>query len=110
MMPFSGSPVPVTIVVQAAFAHVGAFAGVPLGSLCGETQVHAEVVERVHQAACPLREVAVPVAVDRLVGQPGHDLACRRQRLGAPEDGGERQRKIHHQSVHARIVNGLRAR
>ena len=47
------------------------------------------------------REVAVGVALDRLVGEAPDDLVARVDLFGAPEDGRQREGIVHHQAVHA---------
>ena len=51
----------------------------------------------------PLDHVAIGVAMDRFVGQPGDDLAIVVQLLRAAEHRGNRQLEVHDQAVHGQL-------
>ena len=61
--------------------------------------LEAEALQRDRELLRAPREVAVAVAVEALVGEPGDDLLVAEVRLGAAEQVRQRQLEVHHLAV-----------
>ena len=63
-------------------------------------RLEAELPEPDRELLRPARQVAVRVAVEALVGQPGDDLLVAEVSLRAPKHRRKRELEVHHQAVH----------
>ena len=68
---------------------------------------HAKSAERCRQSPCLLEALAIGVPVQRSIGTPADDLARRVQALGVAQEGGERQRRVHHEATQCRLRIGV---
>ena len=64
----------------------------------------AEAAQRAGQAARAVGEITEGAALERAIGEPGHDLAAAEQRLATAEDGRQRERVVHHQAGHGHLL------
>src|SRR3989442_54653 len=66
----------------------------------------AEAGEGLRETAGAAGEVVVRAAFDGFIGGAPHDGARAEELLGAPEDGVEGEREVHHEAIHAADCSG----